>query len=156
MHAQPAVTAWWAALITWAVVNPVNILQGMGFLSRVATGSRAINHLLGMVIMALALPAGAALITFWRSGASWRQWLGLPLFLAFVALALVVDYIAPIEFREPMRPAILVPYLLLFFGAILLMGLPMFRLDRRLWFVTLLTTLFLLAAMLWAMRCGVA
>ena len=28
------------------------------------------------------------------------------------------------------------PYLLLFFGAILLMGLPMFRMDRRLWLVT--------------------
>jgi hypothetical protein len=156
MREQPAVTPWWAALTTWAVVNLVNMLQGAGFLARVATGSRAINHLLGMVIIVLALPAAAALLAFWRARAPWRQWLGLPIFLVFVAFELFVDYIWVVEFRAPMRPAILVPYLLLFFGSIFLMGLPMFRLNRRLWFVTLLTTLFLLAAMLVAMGHGVA
>ena len=54
-----------------------------------------------------------------------------------------------------MRAAILVPYLLSFFGAILLMGLPMFRLDRRLWLVTVATTVLLLGAMGVAMRSGV-
>jgi hypothetical protein len=156
MGEQAAVTPWWAAVTTWAVVNLVNLLQGAGFLSRVVTGDRATNHLLGMGIIALALPAAAALYAFWRAHAPWRQWLGLVLFLVFVAFELVVDYLWVVEFRDPRRPAILVPYLLLFFGAILMMGLPMFRLDRRLWFVTLLTTLFLLAAMLWAMRHGVA
>ncbi len=42
----------------------------------------------------------------------------------------VVDFAWPVEFRSPMCYSILVPYLLLFFGAILLMGLPMFRLNR--------------------------
>jgi hypothetical protein len=49
-----------------------------------------------------------------------------------------------------------VPFLLLFFGAILLMGLPMFRLNRHLWFVTVATTAALLTAMAAAMRKGVA
>ena len=48
-----------------------------------------------------------------------------------------------------------VPYLVLFFGAILLMGLPMFRLDRRLWLVTVATTVLLLVSMGVAMRAGV-
>jgi len=48
-----------------------------------------------------------------------------------------------------------VPYLVLFFGAILLMGLPMFRLDRRLWLVTVVNTVLLLASMGVAMRRGV-
>ncbi len=156
MRDQLAVIPWWAAVTTWAVVNLVNLLQGAGFLSRVVTGSRAINHLLGSVIIALALPAAAALFAFWRTHAPWRQWLGLFLFLVFVAFELVVDYIWVVEFREPVRPAILIPYLLLFFGSIFLMGLPMFRLNRQLWSVTLLTTLFLLAAMIVAMRHGVA
>ena len=56
------------------------------------------------------------------------------------------------EFRSPMRYSILVPYLVLFFGAILLMGLPMFRLDRRLWLVTVATTVLLLGLMGVAMR----
>jgi hypothetical protein len=48
-----------------------------------------------------------------------------------------------------------VPYLLLFFGAILLMGLPMFSMDRRLWLVTVATTVLLLGAMGVAMYVGV-
>lgn len=42
-----------------------------------------------------------------------------------------------------------------YFGSILLMGLPMFRLDRRLWLVTVATTVLLLGAMGIAMRKGV-
>jgi len=41
-----------------------------------------------------------------------------------------------------------VPCLLLFFGAIL----PMFRMDRRLWLVTVATTVMLLGSMRVAMR----
>ncbi len=42
---------------------------------------------------------------------------------------------------------ILVPYLVFFFGAILLMGLPMFRINRLLWLVTVATTVLLLGSM---------
>jgi hypothetical protein len=42
----------------------------------------------------------------------------------------VVDYAWPVGFRAPARIGILPPYLVLFFGAILLMGLPMFCLDK--------------------------
>jgi hypothetical protein len=145
----------WAAITVWAVVNAVNVLQAVGFLSRVWSGSQAINHRLGVVIIALAIPAAAALVAFLRAGAGWLQWIGPAAYLAFVALEVIVDYAWPVEFRSPRRPAILVPYLLLFFGALLLMGLPMFRLDRRLWLVTAATTVLLLGAMGVAMRSGV-
>jgi len=69
---------------------------------------------------------------------------------------LVVDYTWSVEFRSPMRYEILAPYLGLFFGAILFMGLPMFRLNRQLWIVTVATTVLLLGAMGVAMRKGVA
>ncbi len=67
----------------------------------------------------------------------------------------VVDYVSPVEFRSPPRYGILVPYLALFFGAILLMGLPMFRLNRGLWLVTVATTTLLLGSMGVAMYKGV-
>jgi hypothetical protein len=54
------------------------------------------------------------------------------------------------------RDQILAPFLLLFFGAILLMGLPMFRLNRRFWLVTVATAAALLTAMAAAMRKGVS
>jgi hypothetical protein len=155
MQAPTRVDPWWAALTVWGVVNAVNMLQAAGFHSRVRTGSMAINHLLGYGIIALAVPATLALVAFWRARAGWLQWIGPVVYIAFVALMVVVDYIRPVEFRSPVRYSILVPYLLLFFGAILLMGLPMFRMDRRLWLVTVATTLLLLGAMGIAMQKGV-
>jgi hypothetical protein len=155
MQAQTRVDPWWVVLTVWGVVNAVNVLQTAGFLSRVYTGSRAINHLLGYGVIALAVPAALALVAFVRARAGWRQWVGPVVYLAFVALSVVVDHVWPVEFRSPMRYSILVPYLLLFFGAILLMGLPMFRLNRRLWLVTAATTVLLLGSMGVAMYMGV-
>lgn len=150
-HVEP----WWAALTVWVVVNLVNLLQAAGFLSRIATGNRQINHLLGYGIIALAVPAAVAMVAFIRAGSGIRYWIGPAVYLVFVAFMLVVEDIRPVEFRDPVRPAILVPYLVLFFGAILLMGAPMFRLDRRLWLVTVVTASLLLVAMILAMMAGV-
>ncbi len=155
MHAQVRVQPWWAALVVWGVVNAVNLLQTAGFLSRIYTGRMTINHVLGGVIIALAVPSAVALVALVQADAGWRQWVGPAVFLAFVALMLAVEYLWPVEFRSPARYSILVPYLLLFFGAILLMGLPMFRMDRGLWLVTVVTTVLLLGSMVIAMRAGV-
>jgi hypothetical protein len=155
MQVETRVDPWWAALTVWGVVNAVNVLQAAGFLSRVWTGSRAINHLLGYAIVALALPAALALVAFVRARAGWRQWVGPAVYLAFVVFMVAVEYVWPVEFRSPARYGILVPYLLLFFGSILLMGLPMFRMDRKLWLVTVATTVLLLGSMGLAMCKGV-
>lgn len=155
MSEHTLVVPWWAALTVWVVVNAVNVLQAAGFLSRVRTGNRAVNHLLGHIIIALAVPAAVALVAFVRARAGWLHWSGPAVYLVFIALMIVVDYAWPVEFRDPMRYDVLVPYLLLFFGSILLMGLPMFRLDRRLWLVTVITTVLLLTSMVIAMREGV-
>jgi hypothetical protein len=144
---------WWAALTTWMVVNAVNVAQTIGFASRRRSGM-AVNHVVGYVIAALAIPATAAAVGYVWAGSAW--WVGPALFDAFVALMLVVDYLRPVEFRRPPRPAILVPYLLLFFGSILVMGVSMFSLNRGLWLVTVATSVALLGSMLLAMREGTA
>jgi hypothetical protein len=155
MQGQKSVDPWWAALTVWAVVNAVNVLQGAGFLSRIRTGSMAINHLLGYVIVALAVPATVALVALGRARAGWLHWVGPAAYLAFIVFMVAVEYVWAVEFRSPMRYDVLVPYLVLFFGSILLMGLPMFRLNRPLWLVTVVTTAFLLGSMVAAMRKGV-
>lgn len=146
----------WAVYTIWGVVNAVNLLQALGFISRVLTGEMELNHQLGYVMIALAIPAGAAMIAFLRAGAAPLQWLGPLVYIVFIVLMLVVEDILSVEFRSPARPEILVPYLVLFFGSIFLMGLPMYRIDRRLWLVTVATTIILLGSMIWAMRKGVA
>lgn len=97
----------WAALTTWAVVNLVNLLQSVGFASRRRHGM-VVNHLLGVVVAVLAVPATVALVGYARVGSLW--WLGPVMFDLFVLLMLTVDYVWPVEFRHPAKPAILVPY----------------------------------------------
>ena len=66
MKGQRSANPWWAVLTVWTVVNLVNILQAAGFLSRVATGDRSFNHILGYGIVALAIPAFLAMVEFMR------------------------------------------------------------------------------------------
>jgi hypothetical protein len=141
----------WAALTTWIVVNIVNVAQAVGFASRSSHGM-AVNRALGLGIATLAIPASAALVGFARAGNPW--WIGPAVFDAFVILMLVVDYLRPVEWRHPARPTILIPYLLLFFGSILLMGIPMYTINRTLWLVTVATTAALLITMTVAIRQG--
>ncbi len=142
-------------LTVWVVVNLVNVLQAIGFASRKRYGM-TVNHGLGYAIALLAIPATVALAGFVRAGAGWLLIAGPVAFDAFVVLMLWVDYLRPVEFRSPRRPAILVPYLVLFFGSIVLMGVPMFAIDRGLWLVTVATSVLLLASMGLATRQGVA
>lgn len=143
---------WWAAVTTWAVVNAVNLAQAAGFASRARHGM-AVNRDLGIGIAALAIPATIALIGFARAANPW--WIGPAAFDAFVVLMLIVDYLRPVQWRRPMRPAIAVPYLVLFFGSILLMGIPMYWADRALWLVTVVTSAVLVITMARALRQGV-
>jgi len=143
------------ALITvWVVVNLVNLLQAAGFASRVVDPN--INHILGAAIIALGVPAGLALVSFIRSGSGWLFYAGPVCFIAFVAAEFTVDYVLDLEFRSPRRPEFLIPFLVLFFGSIVLMGAPMLRISPRRWAVTAATALVLLGAMGYAMVEGVA
>lgn len=155
MQPQTRVKPWWAALIVWGLVNIVNILQSAGFLSRVYTGSMEFNHFLGYFMIALSIPAALTIIAFRRARTGWPQWIGPAVYLIFIMLMIAVDYVWPVEFRHPMRYSVLVPYLLLFFGSILLMGLPMYRSNRRMWLVTVATTVLLIASMTVAMMMGI-
>ena len=144
----------WAALTIWVVVNAVNVLQSAGFLSRTRYGM-SVNEVLGYLIALLAIPATVALVGFVRAGSGWVNLAGPLAFDAFVVLHSAINYVWPVEFRDPLRPELLVPYLVLFFGSIFLMGVPMFRMNRALWAVTVLTTVVLLCSMLWAISQGV-
>ena len=120
-----------AAVVVWLVVNAVNVLQSVGFVTRPFVPE--VNPLLGLVIATLAVPATGALLVFRRRRAD----------------------LARVQWRDPLVPVIAVPYLVLFFGSIVLMGLPMYRLDRRRWLVTVTTSVILIGSMVYAMAAGV-
>jgi len=142
-----------ASLVVWAVVNAVCGLQAIAFATRPATPR--VQRILGLVIAALAVPATWAFVVFVGEGAGRLSLAGPLCFDAFVCLMLVVDYAPGVEWRRPPRRPIQVPYLTLFFGSIVLMGLPMFDQSRALWLVTAACAAALLVAMGYAMRRGV-
>ena len=142
-----------AATVVWLVVNAVSVLQAIGFATR--PSAPEVNPALGLVMAVLAIPATWALIVFIRVRAGWRFVAGPVLFDAFVVLMVLVDRVLDIEWRDPVVPAIQVPYLVLFFGSIFMMGIPMLRIDRRRWLLTVITTALLLASMVYAIAMGV-
>jgi hypothetical protein len=142
-----------AAVLVWLIVNSVNLLQSVGFAARPVASE--VNPLVGLVIAALAIPATWALLVFQRCHAGMLFLVGPLAFDAFIVLMLAVDYVLNVEWRDPVVPAIQIPYLLLFFGSVVLMGLPMYRLDRRRWLVTVVTSVILLGSMAYAMSAGV-
>jgi hypothetical protein len=142
-----------ATITVWLVVNAVNLLQSVGFAARPVAPE--VNSLLGLVIAVLAIPATWALLVFVRRRAGWRSIVGPLVFDAFVVMMLAVDYVADVEWRDPVVPVIEIPYLLLVFGSVVLMGLPMYRVDVRRWLVTVATTVILIGSMADAMSAGV-
>jgi len=142
-----------AVLTIWVIVNLVNLLQAVGFASRVSAPD--VQRVVGIAIGTLAVPATFALAEFVRTNADRRFLAGPISFDAFVIMMLVIDYWLEVEFRSPRKPAVLVPYVVLFFGSIVLMGAPMLRMNRRLWLVTVATTGVHLLAMGYAMSQGV-
>ena len=142
-----------AAVVVWLVVNAVNLLQSVGFATR--PFAPEVNPWLGLVIAALAIPATWAMLVFRRRRAGWLFLAGPLAFDAFVLLFFPVEHLARVQWRDPLVPVIAVPYITLFFGSIVLMGLPMYRLDRPRWLVTVATSVVLLGSMAYAMSAGV-
>ena len=98
----------------------MSITQVVGFATRASHGM-VVNQALGVLIALLVIPPtvvliGYALVQEVPGG------FGLAVFDALVALKLFVDNWWPVESRQPARPVILIPYLLIFFCSILLMG----------------------------------
>lgn len=57
------------------------------------------------------------------------------LFLVFALFGYWVDYVARIEFRNPIRPSVLVPYVVLYLATVMFYWWPLGLLSRPLWFV---------------------
>lgn len=140
-----------ADVLVFVVVNVTAVAQTIGFFSR--PSGPAVQSAMGVLVMAMAVPAAAALVLEHGAGTPVRS-AGIVMFIAFALMELMVDYVLDVEFRQPRNAAVLVPYLVLFYGSILLMGLSLFRASLVLWGITAITCAGLLAATVWAQLKG--
>ena len=89
----------------------------------------------GWTVYALCIPAAIISIILLRGGKSWSFWLGGFLFVVFAAFGYWVDYVAQIQFRNPFRWSIAIPYVFLYLATVMFYWWPLWPLSRLLWFV---------------------
>jgi hypothetical protein len=124
-------------MVLFLVANLVNLLIIGIMLSR-PFGLKRLERMLGLGAIACAVPAGLAL---WLNAASGREWwaIVLPaLFVGYLILELILDYILRLDFRHT---RLLWPYLLVYYVALNAMIGYTFLVDRVYGTITLATYL---------------
>jgi hypothetical protein len=89
----------------------------------------------GWIVYALCIPAVVISVLLIRGGKSWSFWLGGFLFLLFAAFGFWIDYVAKIQFRNPLRLSVAIPYALLYLSTVMFYWWPVRMLSRPLWYV---------------------
>ncbi len=120
-------------IVLFVVANLVNLLVIGIFLAR-PQGLERVESILGLVLVAMALPVGVVLtLNVLKHREWWTIVLPLPLIL-FCVLELLFDYVLKLEFRET---ALLGPYLGTFYLALMGMIGYSFSIGKGYGFVTL-------------------
>jgi hypothetical protein len=117
------------------IANLVNILLVGIFLAR-PMGFKKVEYILGLVMVSLILPVGFAVLL---NALRRREWwtIVLPLLLIlFLVIELLFDYILKLDFRST---ALLWPYLLVFYVALMGMIGYSFLVKKSFGYVTLCT-----------------
>ena len=89
----------------------------------------------GWIIYALSIPAVIISLVMLRGGKSWAFWLGGFLFLVYAAFGYWVDFVAKIQWRKPLVPSVMFPYVTLYLAAVMFYWWPVGILSRPLWFI---------------------
>lgn len=100
----------------------------------------------GWIVYALCIPSAIVSLILLIGGKSWYFWLAGFLFVAYAAFGYWVDYVAQIQFRNPIKLTILLPYVFLYLATVMFYWWPLARLSKPLWFVY--TILFVIATLL--------
>lgn len=138
--------------IIFFCVNSINILTFFLFVSRVKWP--AIENNLGIATLLLSIPllfAGTYNLIINRTLLFWGPSL---IYVAWAILAFIVDFRLKIEFRNPPKAKILVPFLMLFYVSIGGMALSMWRVNFYLWLISGITTALNIYGSIYAARHG--
>jgi len=122
-------------LAVFIIANLINLLLVGIFLSR-PSGLEKVEYILGLVMVSLILPVGLAILL---NAMARREWwtIVLPLLLIlYLVIELLLDYILKLDFRST---ALLWPYLVVFYVALMGMIGYSFLIKKSFGYVTLCT-----------------
>jgi hypothetical protein len=89
----------------------------------------------GWLVYALSIPAVIISIILLLGGKSWSFWVGGFLFLIYAIYGYRIDFVKKIQWRNPLRPSIMFPYVFLYLATVMFYWWPLWPLSRPLWFV---------------------
>jgi hypothetical protein len=107
---------------------------------------------LGSVVIALALPVCVMFVHSLLAGRPLRTMLYLAAILLYIGLEFVLDFILKIEFRK--KPAIHIPYIIVFYAACFGFIAVSFSLDSTWGYVVSISFWILLASLIYLLRGG--
>ena len=119
----------------FVIANLVNILMIGIFLSR-PKGLKRLEYVLGLFLIALALPVGYVAVHNIAGKREWWTFVLPALLVLFLIVELVLDYVLKLEFR---KTALLGPYLLLYYLSLMGMIGYSFLVSETFGFITLAT-----------------
>ena len=100
----------------------------------------------GWIVYALCIPAVLISIILIIGGKSFHYWLAGFLFLVYSSYGYWIDYIMKIEWRNPLRLSIMIPYIFLYLSTVMFYWWPLWPMSRLLWFAY--TILYVIATIL--------
>ena len=122
-------------MIVFSLANLMNLIMVAIFLSR-AGGNSDHSIIIGWVWVIFILVLTGVVVLNIKNGREWWTYVLPSIFIAFLVLEVVLDYILKIEFRTT---RLLGPYLLLYYAAIFGMIGYTFRIGKKYGFITLIT-----------------
>lgn len=89
----------------------------------------------GPVVYALCIPAAVVSALIFLGGKPWYFWLGGFLYFIWACFGYWSEYIRKIEWRNPIRWPIFIPYIILYLATSMFYWFPLMRLSKPLWYV---------------------
>ena len=100
----------------------------------------------GPIVYALSIPAAAVSLLLLMAGKPWWLWLGGFLYLIWAVFGYTVEYVQKIQWRNPIRWSIFLPYVILYLGTVMFYWWPLIRIHKPLWVAY--TVLFVISTIL--------
>lgn len=89
----------------------------------------------GWIVYALSIPAAIGSAVLLLTGEEWSLWLGGFIYLLWALFGYRTEYIRRIEWRDPPRWFIFVPYVFLYLATTMFYWWPLALIHRPLWYV---------------------
>ncbi|NIS83077.1 MAG: hypothetical protein GTO14_23400 [Anaerolineales bacterium] len=140
-------------LFVFIVSVLINLASTLMFLSRVHRPEY--TNPLAIFAIILGLPALVLMMLGVTNDFGIAYWIMPLLYVVFSVFALSVDFIWKIEFRQPRRLEILIPFLLLYFVSLIGMWGMLWNLGLVYWVISGVTYFSMVASAIYALRKGV-